>query len=602
MSVLKKSLLLLVAAACVLLNGAAAFYLLDEGIHYGRIHTGVRVYGMSVARMSKDEAQTRIDAKVKAVYNTPLMITYGSKKWTAGPTDFQAKADMAGTADKAYRQGRTGSVVRQIEDRFGLYINPVSIPVTSKLRSLVVAYITNVTATAVDRPAQNASLKIEGTEIEAIKAKDGQAVDKRKLAEGLSEHMVDFTSRTFQLPVDAVPVEVHDNDTGQARKTAVRMMKAPVEVTIGDIKFELSRDDIGQIIDFVPGQDKKGGGKYLRAVLSKPRLEESTAAYRDQVETPPKDAGFEAGDGVVTIIPSVNGTVIDFNDAQKRMTRAVMSEAPRSAEFKLTFVEPARTTEKAQKMGIKERVSTHTEYFGYTAERSKNIGLLAEAIDGMIVAPNEVYSLNASTGPRTKAKGYQDAPVIVNGQLSPDVGGGICNVSTTIFNTAFFGGYEIVERHPHDFYIDHYPAGRDASVYYDGDMDFKFRNDSPYYILIKTGHGDDYVTVSFYSTSIPDQEVSYDDTGFTNIVPFGITYKEDPTMPIGWEKEGELGYGVDGRDITVTRVVKRSGKVVHDDKFLSHYEPKNRVVLRGTAPALAPGAPPPVGATPYVVN
>ena len=202
----------------------------------------------------------------------------------------------------------------------------------------------------------------------------------------------------------------------------------------------------------------------------------------------------------MTIVPGQNGLVIDMDAAVADLNKLAQSDPPRSAILKMKEVEPAISTAKAEGMGIKERVSVHTESFEYTENRSTNIGLLADALDGMLVAPGQVWSINAATGPRTPGMGYKEAPVIVNGQLSPDIGGGICNVSTTVFNTAFFGGYEIVERYPHDFYISHYPDGRDASIYYDGAMDFKFKNDSPYYVLIKTDHTDSSVTVAFYST------------------------------------------------------------------------------------------------------
>ena len=91
--------------------------------------------------------------------------------------------------------------------------------------------------------------------------------------------------------------------------------------------------------------------------------------------------------------------------------------------------------------------------------------------------PGETFSFNESVGPRTKAAGFDEAPVIRDGVLTPGVGGGICQVSTTLFNAAFFAGLPVVERRPHSFYIDHYPVGRDATVSY-GAVDFKFRNDS----------------------------------------------------------------------------------------------------------------------------
>ena len=301
--------------------------------------------------------------------------------------------------------------------------------------------------------------------------------------------------------------------------------------------------------------------------LTRRRLEQYFIPLKTEFETKPVDARFETGAGTVTIIPGQNGLVIDMDAAVVELNKLALAEPPRKATLKMKELEPALTTAKAESMGIRERVSVHTEYFDYTPNRSQNIGTLAESLDGKIVAPGQVWSINEATGPRTTTKGYTEAPVIINGQLSPDVGGGICNVSTTIFNTVFFGGYEVIERYPHDFYISHYPDGRDASIYYDGGMDFKFKNDTPYYILIKTDHSETSVTIAFYSTNM-GTEVAYSNTGFSNIIPYGIVYKDDPAVPTGWEKDADMGYGVDGRDITVFRTVKRGGAVVRDREVL----------------------------------
>ncbi len=592
----RRLFLLTFVLASVLINASVSLYLVDESISYGHIHYGVSIYDQSVSFVTKEKATDDIDGKIKASLKDPLTIKYKNKQWQISPADLRARPDAKTAVEDAFKVGRTGSFLTQIKTRANLWLGGHTEYVVSNLKNIVLIDLENRISSAIDIPAQNAGLRIEGVDVIPIKAKNGFGLDRESFDIAMHRRIADFSSRTLILPVKVFKVEVRDKDTSKARKTAFLMMKAPIILKMNDKRHDVTREEIGGIIDFASSKSKPGK-KILIASISKDRLNKTLEPFSEEVGTKPQDARFEAGAGVVTIVPSVNGTVIDIDDAFKKVSKLVMKEAPRNAGLKLKYVEASLTTKKAEQMGIKERVSVHTEYFDFTANRSKNIGTLADEINGKLVAPEEVFSLNNATGPRTTAKGYTEAPVIVDGQLSPDVGGGICNVSTTLFNVVFFGGYEVVERYPHDFYISHYPSGRDASVYYDGGMDFRFRNDSPYYILIKTDHSDSSVTIAFYSTKM-SQDVIYDDTGFTGIVPFGISYKDDPTLPAGWEKEGEFGYGVEGRDITVHRTVTRDGKMIHDDRFSSHYEPKHRIIMKGTGAPLPPGTPPPPGAQP----
>jgi vancomycin resistance protein YoaR len=238
-------------------------------------------------------------------------------------------------------------------------------------------------------------------------------------------------------------------------------------------------------------------------------------------------------------------------------------------------------------MGIKQRVSTFTtDYNPAQTSRVSNIHLLADALDGAIVPPDGIFSFNERIGPRTAEKGYQEAPTIVQGELTMTVGGGVCQVGTTIFNAIFFGGYPIVERHNHSFYISHYPAGRDATVSY-GSLDFRFKNNTSAYILIKAWYSASTLTISLYSTDFGNN-VSYTTSEFSNYVAFPIKYIDDPALPKGTQVVEDEG--VDGRDVTVFRTVKRGGVVILQDKFFSRYKPKKATIRNGTAEVPPPTA------------
>lgn len=591
-------LVLLVSMIALAVHATTSFAVADYALNRGRIHCGVSVYKESVSTLTEAEAKKKLGSKIAKAVGRDLIFVDATGSWPVEARFLKAKPDLSRGVGRAYSLGRRGSYLAMILERALLYLHPRDLTVPSDINNEYTTITMTKIASVINKPAVDATVEINGETATVKRSKDGWEVKIKALKEAIINKAADPSSRKMKVPQGVAKVKVHDADAAKAKVIALKMMKNPIDYSINSHNYTIASVTIGTLLGFVPeAKTVRYGGKKKKDIVLTPKiardkLDQYFITMKDEFETKPVNARFVASEGAVTIVPGINGLVVDMDAAVKELNVLALAPPPRKATLKLKEVEPDLSTAKAEGMGIKERVSVHTENFDYTANRSKNIGTLAEQIDGNIVAPGQVWSINQASGPRTQGKGYTEAPVIINGQLSPDIGGGICNVSTTIFNTAFFAGYEIVERYAHDFYISHYPDGRDASIYYDGGMDFKFRNDSPYYMLIKTSHTDTSVTVAFYSTNT-GLDVGYSDTGFTNIVPYGIVYKDDPVVPTGWEKDADLGYGVDGRDISVSRTVKKGGAVVREDKFTSHYEPKQRLVLKGTGPPLPAGTPPP---------
>jgi vancomycin resistance protein YoaR len=164
----------------------------------------------------------------------------------------------------------------------------------------------------------------------------------------------------------------------------------------------------------------------------------------------------------------------------------------------------------------------------------------------------------------------------------------VCQVGTTFFNTVFFSGLPIIERHNHSFYISHYPTGRDATVSWGG-PDFKFKNDTKGWILIRTAVTASTLTISLYGTD-PGYDVQYTTGPFTDVVPHGVQEVKDARLPVGRRVVEDPG--VDGRTIVVKRTVYLAGVVVRQDSFVSHYNPKVEVVRVGTKPSTTPSGTP----------
>jgi vancomycin resistance protein YoaR len=220
------------------------------------------------------------------------------------------------------------------------------------------------------------------------------------------------------------------------------------------------------------------------------------------------DATFRyEGDGVFTVTPEVNGVKVDEAQLKTLIDGSVKPEGGFKAIEVPASVEMAKVT--ADKWsGIKEKISGFSTSFNAgDVSRSSNIKLAADTINGTILWPGEVFSMNKAVGPRTKENGYNDAKIIVNGELVPGLAGGICQATTTVYNAALLANLEIVERHPHSLKVAYIAASRDATIS-GSTLDLKFRNttSAPIYIEAYTRTGS--ITVNFYGTNDhPEQTV-----------------------------------------------------------------------------------------------
>ena len=238
---------------------------------------------------------------------------------------------------------------------------------------------------------------------------------------------------------------------------------------------------------------------------------------------------------------------------------AAAASSIRRASLRLKQTRADLTTDEANRLGIRERISTFTTDMGTSSSnRIHNVQLMAEYIDGTIVEPGQEFSFNDRVGPRTVERGFREGQMIIGSLLLPSIGGGVCQTATTLFNNAFELGLPIVERHNHSFYISHYPMGRDATVSWGG-PDFAFRNDLKTGILIKTRYTSSTLTFSFYGTD-PGRRIVSTTGSRVNWRSPQTTYALDPYAPRGSVRTVS-GSNQSGFDVTVTRKIYEHGKL-----------------------------------------
>ncbi|GAA2733886.1 VanW family protein [Pedococcus aerophilus] len=365
---------------------------------------------------------------------------------------------------------------------------------------------------------------------------------------------------------DVVEPEVSADEVQRAAtEFATPAMSAPVTVVVGDKKFSLKP------AQYAPALSMKADGGKLAPSVDEAKLVAAVraAATEAGIVTKARDAEITFDGTTPVVIPSATGSTLDDASVVKAVVPALTSDS-RTATVTAKTVQPKLTTAQANKIKPKEVISTFSSVFPFNPPRTENIMIAARTLNGAYVAPGESFSLNQRLGQRTAAKGYNEAPVIINGRLTKDYGGGISQLSTTLFNAVFFSGAKIEEHHPHSFYISRYPEGREATISWP-DVDNRFTNDTGYGILIRASVSGSAVTVTFYGTKVWDVEAS---KGPRRNLVQPKTIVDDSAGCVTQSPSP-------GFDVTVSRIFKKSGKAVKTSQFNTHYIPEDKVTCTG---------------------
>ncbi|MBN1192102.1 MAG: VanW family protein [Coriobacteriia bacterium] len=549
----------------------------------GRIHPGVLVGDLAVGGKTVDEASVEIASYVAERSAVPVSVQADDMTWDVTAESVSLSVDATTLAGDAYLVGR-GRPSEVIGGRLRALFGGVTVPLALSCDQVALEALVTGINEAVGTPAVDAGVRVEGSTVTRIEPVDGVGVDVGQVRSGV---VPAFLSDDRSVPLQLGPVEpiVDADGAEQAYQEALTMVSAPLTLYYADRQWEVPPAIIGDWIGFrrVEGAEKPTLEAYVVPEDLKVTLDPMVA----EVGKPARDASFEVSSGAVTIVPSEDGLRADAEDLAVRLTTVLTGAAERRAELTMQRVEPEITTAEAQGMGIVERLSTFsTDFDSSNKPRVNNIHILADALDGTLVPPGGMFSFNETIGPRTAEKGYQEANAIVNGKLVPQLGGGICQIGTTIFNTVFFSGLPVVERHNHSQYISHYPTGRDATISWGG-PDFKFKNDTPNWVLVATGYSNSSITISLYGTK-PGYEVTYDTGPWTGVIAPPVREVPDPTLPLGSRVVEERG--ISGRTIVVVRHVKKDGVEFRTDTFKSVYRATEEVVRVGTGEAV-PSAP-----------
>ena len=310
----------------------------------------------------------------------------------------------------------------------------------------------------------------------------------------------------------------------------------------------------------------------LDIVNKKPEKIDIEKIY-SEVYKEPKDAYYTKDP--FTIYPHEDGINFNIDEAKE-----LLKEDKEEYEIKLEITSPKIKTGDLGTEAFPDLLSTYsTKYDAGLVSRTNNMVLAMKSLDGVVVNPGEVFSYNKTLGQRTKAKGYQEAGGYAGGRVVQLVGGGICQVSSTLYNAALYANLEIVERYNHMFNTIYAGAGRDATVSY-GTLDFKFKNTRKYPVMIKTSIGSGICKISIFGIK---EDVEYEieiSTKILSYTPYSTIYEDDYSLPEGKEKVEQSG--MNGCRSVTYKIVKLNGQEISNTVLSNDsYDPMNRIIKRG---------------------
>jgi vancomycin resistance protein YoaR len=571
-------------ALAVTIAGVATLLILELWL-IDRVLPGVYVWDVDLGGLTRQEAEAHLAASFDYPADRHPTLIYKDKTWPVPPAALGTQLDVPATVEAALAVGHTGDAAARLREQ-------VEVLVSSRLVMPAFAFdpgagtmFLSQVAREVNRPLRNATLVLgEDLTVEVVPGQMGIEVDQDPTRAALEQRMASMGGGEVALFVHES--EALLTDLSAAQTQVAQYLSGPVVLTVPNAgPWTLDRETLADwlVLRPVTGDD---GQATLSVGLDPLRISKLAEEIAADVDYPPSDAQFrwdDASGGLVAMVDSVPGRRLDIT-ATVTLVQEAAAGGERTVALPLVDLRPNLASEDAASLGIVELVGEgRTSFAGSSQARVQNIVVGASQFDGLLIAPGETFSFNHYLGEVTAAKGYAESIIIWGNTTRADVGGGLCQVSSTAFRAAFWAGVPVVERWPHAFRVSYYepPLGMDATIY-SPQVDLKWLNDTGHYVLIHTyvDRANQTLTFRYYGTN-PGRTVEMDGPYESNPVPHGpAVYRDDPTLPKGQTKQIE--WAKDGLDVTVYRIIKVDGVEVQRDTFFSRYRPWQAVYLRGT--------------------
>lgn len=556
----------------LIIVGALIFYLFSFN---GRVYPGVKVAGIEISGKTPQESEQIVLQRLQEKRSLGLTFSDGKK---VSLEELSLTFDIPTTIQKAFNWGRNPYPLENLKEHFSSWFDSINLPIEIHTGDKFDEFIAKI-AKEKDQPSVDASVTLEKGEVVIKSAKDGLIVDQELLKRGILTSLGYLEEKQITVVQKLDIPKVTNEGAQKAKEETKKILSQNLSINFNELAWILKPEDIIKLISFEPSEGE------LEVNLNKEEITKFVEKIAREVNQEAVNARFDYSEGkVLAFVPEREGREVSIQEASTKIQTAI-KESSKSVDLPVKVTKPAVTAGAINDLGIKELLGRgESRFVGSGEGRIFNLALSSEKLHGVLVPPGETFSMYKTIGDVEASTGYREAYIILDGKTQVGVGGGVCQVSTTLFRAALNAGLPITERYPHAYRVSYYeqnsPAGVDASVYFPT-SDFKFKNDTSGHILIqrKLDLRSQTIVFEFYGTS-DGRKVTVGKPRVYNLIkPKAPLYQPDAALNKGITKQ--IDFEAWGADAYFERTVTKNGDA-KTDKFFTRYQPWQAIFLVGT--------------------
>ncbi len=520
-----------------------------------RVGSGVWLSDIALSRATRSQAQVQVRRFAETSRNLPLRLVVDKTLCVGTPSELGISVAVNATLQRVMA-ARSGPV------RVALDLD----------QRLFGPWLAACEARALPDPPRPGGLSWDGQQIIIQPPAAGRRIVRDRVVELLAEGMSRNSGQAIVLPVSTLHPSLTRAALDEAKKDAESLIRAPIHlsVTATDADVQVSRRELGGFLTF---EADRPGALRPRFAVEPVRL--WLERHSEQLIRPARDATYRVdAKGHLVAVPEQPGVTVSPEQLAAVMEQVARTEPRRGVLPVGETTAVRRTVADLPALGIEHRWARFATRFHCCQPRVLNIHRIAELMNGVIIKPQETFSVNQTIGPRTVGRGFVAAPSIEDGEMVETVGGGISQFATTLYNAVLRAGLPILERQAHTYWFERYPMGHEATLSWPK-PDLVFQNDSAYGILIATRATDTEIMIEVYGGPM-DRKVTLDVSRPQDIVQPPLELLPNPELPPDEEKVrdgGRIGWTV-----TTLRTVRWADGTERTDRRKVTYKPQVRRV------------------------
>lgn len=547
----------------------------------GRVAYGVKVSGIQIGGNYRDKALLIIKQEIEQ--NREVEFLYQTRKWQTNTSKWKLAIDYEATIDEALAVGRNGSLVENLRNKWMVFKNGFWIDPIAEWDSTEINASIEELAAEIEIPIMNPQIEVDKNKNIVINpGKNGVLIDRNLLTARIKNSLFGKGRAVIEIPAEEIKPALSESQAQETKKKAEKLLGKSLSVINPETKQVWTLND-QQIIFWV---DPSGGNWKNSEIMS--WLEELAPSVNRTAQN--ASFTFVSSNKLEEFKPEIWGRALNTPGSFENLILALNDlyegKNKATAELVLIKIAPSVTLGQVSNLGLVERIGIGESWFsGSITNRIFNLKKSATELNGVIVAPGEVFSFNSQIGEISANTGYKQAYVIKEGKTVLGDGGGVCQVSSTLFRAVLAAGLPIVERFPHayrvHYYEEKYQPGFDATVFQPS-PDFKFKNDTPAHLLIQMVYDEKakYLAFEIFGTSDGRKAEISKARIWDQTPPPPDLYIDDPNLPLGRVVQTE--HPAWGAKVAFDYKVVRGDEVLQDRTFVSVYRPWQAVYLRGT--------------------